>query len=36
VDITWMQLKVLETIGVIRNLKVAKVNAALPVESKAA
>jgi stearoyl-CoA desaturase (delta-9 desaturase) len=35
-DITWLQLKALEKIGVIRNLKVAKVNATLASESKAA
>jgi fatty-acid desaturase len=34
-DITWLQLKALETLGVIQNLKVAKIDAALP-EAKAA
>ena len=33
-DITWLQLKALETIGVIRNLKVAKVTSLTPAESK--
>ena len=35
-DITWLQLRALEIIGVIRNLKVAKVNAGLASQSKAA
>jgi stearoyl-CoA desaturase (delta-9 desaturase) len=35
-DITWLQLRALEMIGVIRNLKVAKVNSLTPAESKAA
>jgi fatty-acid desaturase len=35
-DITWLQLKALEKIGLIRNLKVAKVNTGLASEAKAA
>jgi stearoyl-CoA desaturase (delta-9 desaturase) len=34
-DITWLQLRALEMMGVIKNLKVAKIDAALP-EAKAA
>jgi stearoyl-CoA desaturase (delta-9 desaturase) len=36
VDITWLQLKALELIGVIRNVKAAKVTSIAPAESKAA
>jgi stearoyl-CoA desaturase (Delta-9 desaturase) len=35
-DMTWLQLKALEAIGVIRNLKVAKVNTTIAAETKAA
>lgn len=35
-DLTWIQLKVLESIGLIRNVKVAKTNSAVAAEPKAA